>query len=178
MNDESHAQLEVKVNRLLDGELPRDERTELERQLLRNPDAQAMLRDYKAADERCRDAIDRALASRRGDPSDGRSLWWPAAAAAAAAAVLGVVLWSAFQSTPDGPARHVVKKQQDPVPRPPAAVELTTDQFDPTPAAAPATGVRRVDRFPVGLFDAKSGQFRIIQVDREQTQTQPVWLDL
>ena len=178
MNDDSHAELEVKINRLLDGELPRAERAELELELLRNPDAHAMLRDYTAVDERCRGAIDAALAPRQVKAMPGRRLLWPAAAAAAAA-VLAIVLWSTFQGPPDQPAREVAKRRQDPAPTTATSVELITDQFDPTPPAETfVTPVRRVDRFPVGLFDAESGQFRIIQVDREQTRMQPVWQDL
>ena len=179
MNDESHDEIELKISRLLDGELPGPDRAELERELLCNPAAHAMLRDYTALDERVREAMDTALAPRQVDaPPARRALWPAAAAAAAAAAVLAVVLWSTFKPRPDGPAPYVAKTSGNPKPTT-AAVEMITDQFDPTPAAETfVTPVRRVDRFPVGLFDAESGQFRIIQVDREQTRMQRVWLDL
>jgi len=178
-NDESHDEIEVKINRLLDGELAGAERAELERELLCNPDAHAMLRDYTALDEQVREAMDAALAPSPSQAPPARRALWPAVAAAvAAAAVLAVVLWSTFQHRPGPPDRNIVKTPDNPAPTT-AAVELITDQFVPTPPAETfVRPVRRVDRFPVGLFDAESGQFRVIQVDREQTRMQPVWLDL
>ncbi len=180
MNDDSHADLEVKITRLLDGELPADERSELEREVLRAPEAHALLRDTRAVDELCRAALDEALAPRRAAaPSRWRWAWPAAVAAAAAVAIVAVVLSSAFQDRPDTPPREIAKTPPTPPSSAPATVELVADEFDPAPP--PETfvrPVRRVDRIPVGLFDAESGQFRVIQVDREQTQMQPVWLDL
>ena len=175
--DQSHADLEVKITRLLDGELSPDERSELEREVLREPEAHALMRKTAAVDELCRVALDEALAPRRGRATSRWRWAWPAAVAgAAAAAIVAVVLSSAFQSRPARPDRKIVSV---PPTLAPAPVELVADEFDPTPLPeTPARPVRRVDRFPVGLFDAESGQFRVIQVDREQTQMQPVWLDL
>lgn len=186
MNDESRVDLEVKITRLLDGELSSDERAELERELLLDPAAHAMLRDATALDERCRDALDAALAGGGGATvlARRRALRTVGAvAAAAAAAVLAVVLWSVFHDRPGpavpGPAPEVAVDPHPPTPTTGRTVELVSDEFDPTPPpAARVTPVRRVDRFPVGLFDAESGQFRVIQVERERTQIQPAWLDL
>jgi len=182
MNDESRVDLEVKIARLLDGELSADERAELERELLLDPAAHAMLRDATALDEQCRDALDAVLA---GGVAPARPTWraLPAVgAAAAAAAVLAVVLWSAFHDRPGravpDPAPEVAVDPHPPTPGTARTVKLVSDEFDPAPPAARGTPVRRVDRFPVGLFDAESGRFRVIQVERERTQIQQAWLDL
>ena len=41
MNDDSISDIEIAINRLLDGELDPTERAEMQRQLLRDPDAHA-----------------------------------------------------------------------------------------------------------------------------------------
>ncbi|MCP4376030.1 MAG: hypothetical protein GY794_07645, partial [bacterium] len=61
MNDNSIGDIEIKINRLLDGELDQSERESLQRRLLRDPEAHAMLRDYGSLDDQCRDAIGAAL---------------------------------------------------------------------------------------------------------------------
>jgi len=178
MNDESHDEIEAQITRLLDGELAEAERTELERQLLCDPEAHAMLREVRALDEQVRAALAAALAPRRAEGSPGRRMSWPAVAAVAAAVVLAGVLWATLRPGPDRPGPHVAKAPDGLKPTT-AAVEMATDQFIPAPRGQRfLRPVRRIDRFPVGLFDAESGQFRIIDIDREQTQTQPVWLDL
>ena len=181
MNDDSNADLEVKINRLLDDELSQADRAELERQLLRDPAAHAMLRTCTALDEQCRDALDAAL----GRPATAavrqagrrRALW--AASAAAAAVLLVAVLWSAFPARPPGPDRDVATIPENPAPTSARTVELMLDRFDPAPPAGmSARPVRNVDRFPVGVFDAEAGQLRIFHVDREHNRIQPVWDDL
>jgi len=178
MSDDSIGNIEIMINRLVDGELEPDEQATLERQLLRDPDAHAMLRDCEALDDRCRDAIALALgtASAVGRSRLGRS--WALAATAAAAVVLGVVLWSIFIGLPEVPV-DIAGNSDNPTPTTIRGVELVADRFDPAPPAQMMIRpVRHVDRIPVGLFDAESGQMRIILVDREQEQREPQWLDL
>lgn len=183
MSDDSHADLEVKINRLLDGELSQADRAELERQLLRDPAAHAMLRTCTALDEQCRDALDAALgqpiptAARQAGRR--RALW--AASAAAAAVLLAAVLWSVFSgpSPSPEPGPDVANIPDNPDPSSLPTIELMLDQFDPDPPSGrPVRPVRRVDRFPVGVFDAEAGQLRIFHVDREHSRIQPVWDDL
>jgi len=184
MNDESRVDLEVNITRLLDGELAPHERAELERDMLRQPAAHDMLRAAAALDEQCRDALGAALDAARGLPAlPNRRPLRAVAALAAAAAVLGIVLWSVFHERggPIGPAPEpgFVANPNPPSPVTAPTVELVADEYDPTPPpAGRVTPVRRVDRIPVGLFDAESGRFRVIQVEREQTQIQHAWLDL
>ena len=177
MSDDSIGDIEIMINRLVDGELDEADRETLQRQLLRDPEAHAMLWDYEALDDQCRDAIASALgtASAVGRSRLGKS--W-ALATAAAAVVLGVVLWSVFIGLPEVPV-DIAGNSDNPTPTTIRGVELAVDRFDPAPPAQMMIRpVRHVDRIPVGLFDAESGQMRIILVDREQEQREPQWLDL
>jgi hypothetical protein len=137
-----------------------------------------MLRACTALDDRCRDAIASALGT---GPAVVRSRlggsWLWAVASVAAAVVLGVVLWSAFTVPPDVPGR-IVMNTDDPVPTTMRGVELAVDRYVPEPPPQMIRPVRHVERIPVGLFDAESGQLRIIFVDRQQEQRRPEWLDL
>ena len=179
MSDDSIGDIEITINRLVDGELGEGDREALQRQLLRDPEAHAMLRACEALDDRCRDAIGDALAP--GSAAAGRSgpgRWWAFAAAAAAAVVLEVALWSVFLGRPEPPG-GIAGKIENPRPTTIRGVELAADRFDPTPPGQMMIRpVRHVDRIPVGLFDAESGQLKIILVDREQEQREPQWLDL
>ena len=181
MSDDSTPDIEIMINRLVDGELAPADRAALQRQLLRDPDAHAMLRAYGALDEQCRDAIGAVLAPvpAMGHSGPGRSWAFAAVGAAAAAAVvLGVVLWLVFIGRPDAPG-SIAGNIDNPMPTTIQGVELAADRFDPTPPGQMMIRpVRHIDRIPVGLFDAESGQLKIILVDHEQEQREPQWLDL
>jgi len=177
MSDDSIGDIEIMINRLVDGELDPAERAVLERQLLRDPEAHAMLRACGDLDDQCRDAIRAALETPAGEQSSP-SRSWAFAVAAAAAIVLGVALWSVFIGLPEVPV-DIAGNIDDPMPTTVRGVELAVDRFDPTPPRQPMLRpVRHVDRIPVGLFDAESGQLKIILVDREQEQREPQWVDL
>jgi len=178
MNDDSISDIEIAINRLLDGELDPTERAEMQRQLLRNPDAHAMLRACGDLDDRCRDAIASALAPGSDGARSAPGGSWAVAGAAAAAVVLGVVLWSVFINRPAVPG-HIAGKIDNPTPATIRGIELAVDRFDPAPPGQVITRpVRHVDRIPVGLFDAESGQVKIILVDHEQERPEVQWLDL
>jgi len=186
MNDDSNPDLEAKINRLLDGELDAADSDEMQRRLLRDPAAHAMLRAYKTLDRQCRDAMETVLTPKRSDAPPGEhegGRWgiWAAAAAVAAAVVLGVALWAVFYGPPagPGPARDIANNTDNTLPATSRPVEFVRDRFDPMlPSEAALRPVRHVDRFPVGLFDANSGQLRVFLVDHEQEQREPQWLDL
>ncbi|MDP6635495.1 MAG: hypothetical protein QGG42_11385 [Phycisphaerae bacterium] len=182
MKNDSIGDIEIMINRMVDGELTPDKRAALERQLLRDPEAHAMLRDYEALDSECRDAIGSALAppAVNAEQSESNRSWaWAiSASAAAAAVVLGVVLWSTIIERPDE-SGGIAGEIRTPAPTTADRIELVTDRFDPTPPAPiMIRPVRSVDRIPVGLYDAETGQMKIILVDREQEQREPQWLDL
>ncbi|MCP4377889.1 MAG: hypothetical protein GY794_17140 [bacterium] len=180
MNDNSIGDIEIKINRLLDGELDQSERESLQRRLLRDPEAHAMLRDYGSLDDQCRDAIGAALDQKPTERTGAGKMWafTISVAAAAAAIVLGVALWPVFTERPDVPGVIAVDGSDLKLPTIPV-VELVADRFDPTPSSNPMLRpVRQVDRVPVGLFDAESGQLKIILVDHEQEQREVAWLDL
>ena len=178
MSDDSIGDIEIMINRLVDGELSEGERAALERQLLRDPEAHAMLRACGALDDQCRDAIASALATAPAVDRLRLGRSWAFSIAAAAAVVLGVALWSVFIGLPEVPV-DIAGKIDHPMPTTIRGVELAVDRFDPTPLRQPMMRpVRHVDRIPVGLFDAESGQLKIILVDREQEQREPQWLDL
>ncbi len=182
MSDDSIPDIEIMINRLIDGELSPSEAAALDRRLLRDPEAHAMLRDYRAMDDECRDVIGAALAPTPvADSSEPNRTWGVAvlALAAAAAVVVGVVLWSAFAPPPQAPRPILAGDIVDQSPTTARSAELAIDRFDPTPVRHIMTNpVRRVDRIPVGLYDAESRQMRIILVDREQEQPEPQWQDL
>ena len=137
-----------------------------------------MLRACGDLDDQCRDAIGSALATA---PAVGRlrlGRSWAFSIAAAAAIVLGVALWSVFTGRPEV-SGSIAGKIDNQTPTTIRGVELAVDRFDPTPLRQPMLRpVRHVDRIPVGLFDAESGQLKIILVDREQEQREPQWVDL
>jgi len=186
MNEDSKSDLEIKINRLLDGELDEAGVEEMQRRLLRDPEAHAMLRACRELDGECRDAMETVLGPDRADTpmavqAGGRLGIWASAAAAAAAVVLGVALWSIFTSSSErpGPAGDIARITDNTIPPTSRPVEFVTDRFDPTPPAEAAIRpVRHVDRFPVGVFDAESGQLRVFLVDHEQEQRGAQWLDL
>ncbi|MDP6546473.1 MAG: hypothetical protein QGH60_21045 [Phycisphaerae bacterium] len=178
MSDDSIGDIEIMINRLVDGELDPIERQALERQLLRDPEAHAMLRACGALDDQCRDAIASALAPAPAAGQSRRGRSWAFAAAAAAAVVLGVVSWSIFIPRPE-PSGGIAGNIDNPTPTTMRNVKLVVDRFDPAPPEQMMIRpVRHVDRIPVGLFDAESGQLKIILVDREQEQRESQWLDL
>jgi len=178
MSDDSVPDIEITINRLVDGELNPGDREALQRQLLRDPDAHAMLRACEALDDQCRDAIASALRTASAVGRSRLSRSWALAAAAVAAVVLGVVLWSAFIGRPERTG-DIAGKIDNPTPTTIRGVELVADRFVPTPPGQMMIRpVRHLDRIPVGLFDAESGQLKIILVDHEQEQREPQWLDL
>ncbi|MBL7220207.1 MAG: hypothetical protein ISS69_08840 [Phycisphaerae bacterium] len=178
MSDDSIGDIEIMINRMVDGELSEGERAVLQRRLLRDPDAHAMLRACGDLDDQCRDAIRSVLETPAGDQSAPSRSWALAAATVAAAVVLGVALWSVFIGRTEVPV-DIAGNIDNPMPTTIRGVELAVDRFDPTPPRQPMLRpVRHVDRIPVGLFDAESGQLKIILVDREQEQREPQWLDL
>jgi len=185
-NENSESDLEIKINRLLDGELDDAGAEEMQRRLLRDPDAHAMLRDFKAMDDQCRDAMAAALTPGRADapadgPTSGRFTVWAAVSAAAAAVVLGIALWAIFGPGRQGPgpAGNIADATDNTNPPTSRPVELVTDRFDPVPPAeALFRPVRHVDRVPIGVFDAESGQLRVFLVDYEQEQHKAQWRDL
>jgi hypothetical protein len=181
MNDNPIPDIEIMINRMIDGQLAPDEQAAVERQLIRDPSAHAMLRDCEALNDRCRDAIGAALAGPVADHRQTTRSWGAAifaTTAAAAIIVLGIVFWSSFVERPDSPG-EIAGKIDNRTPTTVRGVELAVDRFDPAPPRRVMTRpVRQVDRIPVALYDAESGQMRIILVDREQEQQEPQWLDL
>lgn len=95
--------LERMIGRSLDGELPEEEQLELDRELIRDPAAHAMMRDYREIDERAGQALRSVLDSRadsaaaaeltelrRGGRRVGHAWLW--ASGAVAAAILAMVI--------------------------------------------------------------------------------------
>jgi len=180
MSDYQNEDIEILINRLIDGRLDPDQQAALEKRLLRDPEAHAMMRASRALDEECRLAIGATLDSKpqTAEPSTGRTWTIAIALAAAASIAIGVVLWTAIAPRPHGEP-PLAGQTPDPGPTAMQPAELAIDRFDPTPVRHTITNpVRRVDRIPVGLYDAESGQMRIILVDREQQKPEPQWLDL
>jgi hypothetical protein len=182
MSEHQTEDIEILINRLIDNRLDPDQQAALEKQLLRDPEAHAMLRASQSLDDECRDAIEASLTTKtraETDPPAGRA--WPLAiiAAAAAVIVIGIAVWAAITPDPGASSGPIAGGEIQPGPTTMQSAELAVDRFDPTPVRHMMTNpVRRVDRIPVGLYDAESGQMRIILVDREQEQPEPQWLDL
>jgi hypothetical protein len=72
MESRSNEDIERMIVRQLDGELTEDEQLELNRELIRDPEANSMMADYRKVDELAAAAIERAL-------GDDRSTFDPAA---------------------------------------------------------------------------------------------------
>jgi len=182
MSEHQIEDIEILINRLIDNRLDPDQQAELEKRLLRDPEAHAMLRASQSLDDECRDAIEAALATKRRAKTAplARRAWGAAIMAATAAAiVVGIAVWAALTPDPGAPSGPISGGEIQPGPTTMQSAELAVDRFDPTPVGHMMTNpVRRVDRIPVGLYDAESGQMRIILVDREQEQPEPQWLDL
>lgn len=62
---EINEQLERLINRCLDGDLSEDAQLELDRELIRNPAARAMLAEYQAMDRNAAEALGRAFGAER-----------------------------------------------------------------------------------------------------------------
>jgi len=180
MNEDPISDIEIMINRMIDGELDPDQQTALEKRLLRDPQAHAMLRELRSTDDECRNAIGAALAAKPQTAAHPNGAWRAAivAAAVAAAIVVAVVLWAALAPDPN-PSRMIADGAGRQAPTTVHSAELAVDRFDPTPPRQVITRpVRRIDRIPVGLYDPESGQMRIILIDRQQEHTDPQWLDL
>ncbi|MBT3200597.1 MAG: hypothetical protein HN350_11845 [Phycisphaerales bacterium] len=181
MNNDSIPDIEIMINRMVDDELTSDQRACVERELIRDPSANAMLRDYETLDDQCRDAIAATLSTEppaeRREPIRSWTLV-SIASAVAAAVVLGVVLWPVFTERPNN-FRTIVDAANTPAHPALRKVKLAVDQFDPAPLQPAMTNpVRNTDRVPVGLYDAESGQMKIILVDHQQEQQEFRWEDL
>ncbi len=170
------------INRRLDGELTPAESLELDKLLIRNPDARALLEEYVQMDGRAHDALSTCL-SATDAPQDAaeiepikppiRSRMYSLVAASGLAAAMAMaVLFS--QST-----RSVVTPSQSGV----AAldhqiVQAPVDEESQLQWASAFEGPRRqtesLDREVLGVWDGESRRLYLLEADNASSLVEPV----
>lgn len=178
--------LQRRIVRLLDGELSGPEADELERELIRSPSGNRLLREYERQDHLVSDALAGVLSPLSAEehppapaarPQRPSARPWTAAAAAAAAAMLATGLW--FGLGPDGPAGAPPGERVSGGAGQSLTEASAADRWvPPAEAEFPARRVRRIDRFSFDVFDEQGNEFRRLYVDREQTQIRLTSMDL
>jgi len=134
-------QLERRMVYHLDGELDENERVDLYRELLKNPDARETMDRYAAVDRRASEALRSLLgepaSSPKIKPADRpahRRLPWRQIGAAAAVLLVAATGWMVSRLSPNDepPRQPAIARQPVPDPQP-------TDAASSPPAPAPAT---------------------------------------
>lgn len=174
--------IERLIVRSLDGELGEDEQLQLNRELIRNPEAQRLMEQYKQIDELAGAALHHALSGDR-IPLDPAALpgreqpqrvvryhrgWW-LVPGAIAAALLAIVV-AQFSATPttehrladrNGGAAHTIVPVSDPIPYP---ADITRNA---------GTAVRRSTGRDVFGVVGEDGNIYWIEVDSTKTFRRP-----
>lgn len=185
--------LERQIVRLLDGQLGPVQRADLEKRLIREPEANALLQEYEHQDRELREALTAAWnPSVRTDAAElvapdadvparamlGRRAWW--AGAAAAIVLLGAGAWLAWRNagpqaaTEPPPPLVATPPREDTSAVDPSAADVVL----PGAPATPGRRVRRVDRFYIDVFDDETREFRRFHIDREQIRNEPTYVGL
>lgn len=186
MTEPIEPELEARIVASLDGRLSSAQQAELDRHILREPAARAVMERYRDVDRRAAAALDAAVGGMHlavGARGESAARWLRGGLMAAAAALLGVGLWVALQPGWTDPSRRVTVS--DPTTRPPsrglkiAAPKAATVWVHDTAEAAPMIDVPRrgdrvIDRQYFGAFDEDKREFYLWQVDRVRTRVERV----
>lgn len=176
--------MQRRIMRFLDGELPAEEREQLERDLLKDPAARQWMDEVARVDADSAGALQAMVA---GTSAPRASRWGFAAAAVAAGLVallaIGFAVRQAGMPTEDG--SPVAQVQQDPPDsddpaaelQPPADAVYHHDGWS-ADADPPEVGDRRVNRRFMGVYDEQQQKIYLLQVDRGRTMIQPAGCDL
>ncbi len=179
--------LQRQILRRLDGQLSEEETALLERELIRNPSANRLLREYSELDRQCREALDVALApsgARSASPAPRpaerrpRARRWGAVAAAAAALLAGG-LWAAWGVLDgpgaDAPTRSAALDRPNPQPHIQKEVPRVHPPRDRTETDAVWPPVRRIDRYRIDVFDEQTNQLHRLNLDHEHLRVPVSW---
>ena len=175
--------LERLIVRQLDGELNEDEQLELNRELIRDPEAQQLMDDYRCIDGLATRAIGRALgegqpafdpdaltqASRLPQPRRIHRGWW-LVPGAIAAALLALVIPRPTFTTTEAPRPTVVDRE------PAARLPILAPQADDRENLMRTIGMPRIQRDTgreVFGVVGDDGNLYWIEVDRTRTVRQP-----
>ena len=175
--------LERLIVRQLDGELDEDERLELNRQLIRDPEAQQLMDDYRRIDGLATRAIGGVLgegqpafdpaaltqASRLPQPRRIHRGWW-LVPGAIAAALLALAIPRPTFTTPQAPGPTVVDR------KPTAPLPIVAPQADNRENLMHTVGMPRIQRDTgreVFGVVGDDGNLYWIEVDRTRTVRQP-----
>lgn len=172
------------ITRKLDGELADAESLELNKLLIRDPQARALLEEHARQEQRAGEAI-RALVSvwARGSMAaevaawvPSRRRWWyslAAISAVAAAFTLAVLLWQRPAAAPDGEAMPTDSLVSS---GPPDAVE-PLHPADPgyMPVVEhPRRETDNLEREVIGVWDRQSRSLYLLEADRTDLLVEPV----
>ena len=175
--------LERLIVRQLDGELNEDEQLELNRELIRDPEAQQLMNDYRHVDGLATRAIGRVLgegrpafdldaltqASRLPPPRRIHRGWW-LVPGAIAAALLALAIPRPTFTTTEAPRRTIVHSE------PAARLPIVSPQADGRENLMRTIGMPRIQRDTgreVFGVVGDDGNLYWIEVDRTRTVRQP-----
>jgi anti-sigma factor RsiW len=179
MIDERTEQL---INRKLDGELTADESLELDKLLIRSPQARALLEEYAVIDEQATQAIETvvARAETRVAPDQiagwGRSrlqMWYSFGLVTAVAAAVSLAVMLSFRAatmseatTPPG----IEQSLRDPM----AAAGPAGSIDQPWRIDGPRRETLDIDRDVIGVWDRQSHSLYLIEADNTRSMIEPV----
>lgn len=195
MSRDQWEHLERLIARHLDGQLSPDEELELQRHVLRDPEARAMLEDYRAIDAVARDVLAEVLDAnptaldvdllpdpRLAAPRRGRTWWWKVPAALAA--MLAIALTARVYLGDGGVVASRDGSATDPSEAAPAQlaaeepISLTRDRAPlerpvyRQVSDGPRRTQRQTDRDLLGIV-GEDGTMYWIELDRTRTLTRP-----
>jgi len=174
MNDE---RTELLINRRLDGELSEQESLELDKLLIRDPAARALMEEYARIDAEAGRALQTVViapastvqAEQVSAWASARPHWWQSfglVAAVAAAITLGVLLSQRAGGLRGGEISPSPVAERPSAPGPQSENLWTVGERSRPPV--------NIERDVIGVWDRQSGSLYLLEADRAQSPIEPV----
>jgi anti-sigma factor RsiW len=174
------------ISRKLDGELSESDALELDRALIRSPEARRMLEDYERSERQASQALHGAFAdSRHADEraatwagtAAARRRVWPGAARIAAAAMIAIVMGglSASWFVPRlGNRASIIANRPEESPPQRADRDMGDIILTPVSARGPQLAHDRILRDVFVVVDEDTDNLYLLEMDRTQRTLSPV----
>jgi len=173
MIDERTEQL---INRRLDGELTSDEQLELNKRLIRSPEARALIEDYQKMDALAHATLDNfSQKSELASDVQPRSRFIFFAGGSAIAAAFILVGFLSISLLPlNNPQKAVVANNPQVEPTMIAALPMTRDISRMLSIEGPRHEREQVHKDVLGVFDQETQSVYLLEMDQQQTTVVPV----
>ena len=167
MIDERTEQL---INRRLDGELLPGEQLELDKRLIRSPEARAMLEDYQRFDVMARESLEAVSSVSSAKESLAQPVWHRRLAGVTRTAIAAAVVLAVFSSTWLAP-----RSNRKATTAPPMVAALPIAPRPPlTSIEGPRHEKQRVHKDVLGVVDQETQNVYVLEMDQQQTTAIPV----